>query len=43
MVLVGLFFCVEKRQESMWGMELWGKSDWVWKINFIWRKYEVVT
>ena len=28
MVLVGLFFCMEKLQESMRGMELWGKSDW---------------
>ena len=28
MVLVGLFFGMEKLQESMWGMELWGKSDW---------------
>ena len=27
MVLVGLFFCVEKLKESMRGMELWGKSN----------------
>ena len=24
----------EKRQKVMWGMELWGKSDWFWHRKF---------
>ena len=34
MVLVGLFFCVRKWQESMGDMELWRKSNLFWGIRF---------
>ena len=34
MVLVGFYFCVRKRQESMRDMELWRKSNRVWGIRF---------
>ena len=40
MVLVGLFFCVEKLQESMGDMELWEKNNRVGKKNFILGEYE---
>ena len=25
-----LLVCREKRRKGMWGMELWGGSDWFW-------------
>ena len=30
--------CGEKAQKGMWGMELWGKSDWFWHRKFGLRK-----
>jgi len=40
MVLVGLFFCVEKLRESMGDMELWGKSNRVWQYK-LWNMENV--
>ena len=33
-----LVVCEEKGQKAMCGMELWGKSNWVWHRKFGLRK-----
>ena len=27
--------CGGKEQKGMWGMELWGKSDWFWGESLV--------